>query len=247
MKATAPILAAAGLVALSGAFVAGRLAAPPAIPTDPVAAFAAGGTPSPSGPATVTVVGTGQAIGTPNQASMTFGVDFTAGSASAALNGEEAAANKLLKALEVAGIAEPDIQTQWVSLYFDSQRSTFDASSSVTATLRSLSRAGSAIDAAVAAAGDSIRLSGISLSIADTGSLMGQARKAAVTDAAVRAQQYAQGAGLKLGRVISITESDNTPSPIRYQGAAPAAPAQPIEAGQQTLSVSVMVVYALGQ
>lgn len=242
MKLTAPILAAAAMAAVltaCGDTVTMR-------PAGEVRTLATTTTPAPS-TATVTVVGTGTAAGTPDQASMSFGVEFSAGSAGSALSGESAAARRLIGALKSAGIAEPDIQTQWLSLYFDSQRSQFNASSSVSAKIRDLSRAGSIIDAAVAAAGDSIRLNGISLSIGDTSSLMQFARKQAVTDAAAKAQQYAQAAGLKLGRVVSISEVSSAPQPVYYGLGAQAAPSQPIEAGQQTLQVSVTAVYSLVQ
>ena len=198
---------------------------------------------------TITVVGTGSAVGTPNEAEMSFGVESNAGSAAAAFSGEASDARKLIDALKGAGVAEADIQTQWLSLYQDTQHGGYTASSSVSAKLRDITRAGGAVDAAVGAAGNSIRFSGISLSIADTSSLMASARKEAVQDAAARAQQYASGGGVKLGGIVSISEQDNSGGPVRYAyaGAAGAAPAQPIEAGQQTLQVSVTVVYSLVQ
>lgn len=246
MRLTSPIVAAAGLAAAVACGAAAVHIA--ALPASVVVRPAASVSPAPASGPTVTVVGTGTAAGTPDQASMSFGVEVTSGSAAAALSQESAAARKLLNALEAAGIAQKDIQTQWLSLYRDPQRGGFVASSSVSATIRDLSRAGSTIDAAVAAAGDSVTLGGISLSISDTSGLMAAARKDAVSDAQSRAQQYAQAAGLKLGGIVSISETDSSPSPIFY-GAAQAAPAagQPIEPGQQTLRVAVTVVYALNQ
>jgi uncharacterized protein YggE len=244
-KITIPILAAAGLAALSAC--AGAVTPRPAAA---IRTLVAAGTPpssSAAGP-TVTVVGSGTAAGTPDQASMSFGVESNAGSAASALGGESSAARRLIAALKSAGIADPDIQTQWVSLYYDSQNHQFDASSAVSARIRDLSRAGAIIDSAVAAAGDSIRLNGISLSIGDTSALMSDARKQAVGDAAAKAQEYAQAAGLKLGPVVSISEASSAPQPVYYGLAQPqAAAAQPIEPGQQTLEVSVTVVYSLVQ
>jgi hypothetical protein len=244
MKLTTPILAAAGIAAIAAAaFAAGHAQAPAPIVERQVASTLV--TSLPTGVRTVTVVGTGSVQGTPDQATMSFGVGVTAGSAAAALSGEAGQAQRLLNALKGDGIAEKDIQTQWVSLYPDTQHGTFVASSSVSAIIRSLSHAGSIIDAGVRAAGDSIRLQGISLSIGDTSSLMASARASAVHDAGARAGEYAQAAGMKLGQVVSISESGNAPQPVYYGGAAAPSATQPIEPGQQTLQVTVTVVYQL--
>ena len=239
MKLTAPILALGGIAALAAAILVPHPGSPRPVTTQIVAAA------SPAPGATVTVVGAGTVLGTPDQATMSFGVEVTAASASGAYSGEAAQAQKLVSALRSAGVKESDIQTQWVSLYPNQQNGTFSASSSVSALIHGLAHAGSVIDAAVRATGDSIRLQGISLSIADTSALMASARKDAVHNAQARAQQYAEAAGMKLGGIVSISESDNAPRPIMYGAAPSAAAAQPIEAGQQTLQVSVTVVYAL--
>lgn len=239
MKVTAPILALGGVAALAAGIVVAHPASPRPLTTRIVA------TTSPAPGATVTVVGAGTVLGTPDQATMSFGVEVTSSSASGAYSGEAAQAQKLLDALRAAGVKESDIQTQWVSLYPDQQNGTFTASSSVSAVIHGLAHAGSVIDAAVRATGDSIRLQGISLSIADTSALMASARKDAVHNAQARAQQYAEAAGMKLGGVVSISESDNAPRPVMYGAVPAAAQSQPIEAGQQTLAINVTVVYAL--
>lgn len=239
MKITATILAAAGLVATATACastVTVRQAAAVKAVLPPVT--------TPNGP-TVTVIGTGSAAGTPDQASMSFGVEVNASSAADALSGEASAARSLISAIKRAGIADADIQTEWVSLYPDSQHGGYTASSSVSAKIRQLGRAGSIIDAAVAAAGNDVRLSGISLSIADTSSLMAAARKQAVADAQSKAEQYATAAGMKLGGIVSISEAGSSPLPVPYDLQGASAASQPIEAGQQTLDVSVTVVYSL--
>lgn len=241
MKLTAPILALGGAGALATALLVPHPAAPQPLAAHTVA------TTSPAPNATVTVVGTGTVLGTPDQATMSFGVQVMSSSASGAYSGEASQAQKLIDALRAAGVRESDIQTEWVSLYPDQQNGTFSASSSVSAIIHGLAHAGSVIDAAVRATGDSIRLQGISLSIGDTSSLMAGARKAAVQNARARAQQYADAAGMRLGGVVSISESDGSPQPIRYGALPTAGQAQPIEAGQQTLEVSVTVVYALAQ
>jgi uncharacterized protein YggE len=198
----------------------------------------------------VTVVGLGTVSGTPDTATMSFGVEAHAGSAAGAFGAEASAAQRLIDALSGAGVAHKDLQTQGLSLYQDPQQGGYTASSSVTATLRDLAKAPAQIDAGVAATGNLARLQGVSLYISDTSSLMSSARQAAVKDAAARAADYAKSAGLRVAGVVSMSEQSDT-SPIRYQPMAGAAAAslapQPIEAGQQDLTVTVTVVYALAQ
>src|SRR5205085_1516889 len=82
----------------------------------------------------------------------------------------------------------------------------------------------------------------------DVSSAMNQTsdRQRAVIDAKDRAQQYAQLASLKLGKVISITESGGStpPTPMpSFKGAEVAA--VPLEPGQQTVAFSVTVIFEL--
>ena len=98
----------------------------------------------------------------------------------------------------------------------------------------------------VSTGGDATRISSVSYSIADDSQLVKDARARAFNDAKTRADQYAQLSGLRLGRVLSISEaSGNTPT----AGAPPAPPrsmaAVPLEPGQQTVSFSVTAVWEL--
>lgn len=120
-------------------------------------------------------------------------------------------------------------------------------SNQLTATLHDISTAGALIDAVGAAAGDAVRVNGISFSIDDDSALRAQARADAVHRAQAQAQQMAEAAGAQLGAIHSITE---TPAVITYDYAAAApmaasAGAMPIEAGTQALTVTVQVVYEI--
>lgn len=74
---------------------------------------------------------------------------------------------------------------------------------------------------------------------------MKDARARAFQDAKNRADQYAQLSGLRLGKVISISEASGA-APTHE---APAPPrdlsAVPLEPGQQTVGFSVTVVWEL--
>jgi uncharacterized protein YggE len=68
-----------------------------------------------------------------------------------------------------------------------------------------------------------------------------------VADARRKAEIYAKAAGVTLGAPLSITEGGGSPGPIfRAKMAAPMA-ATPVAQGEETLSVTVSVTWAIKQ
>ena len=109
--------------------------------------------------------------------------------------------------------------------------------------VRNLSALGAVLDSVVKAGSNQIN--GIRFDIDDKTELLDRARSQAIFDARRRAEVYAVAAGAKLGNVKSIREA-GIPSPQpRPMLRAMAADAVPIAPGEQSLSVSVTVVYAL--
>jgi uncharacterized protein len=204
-----------------------------------------------TGAARITVTGTGNVTGTPNQLVLAMGVQVTGSSVGSALGNANAAVNRVTAALRSGGVAAKDIQTSGLSIWpnypDNSQRpSGYSVSESLTATLNSLAAAGSQIDAAVRAGGNATTVSGISLNLTDTSALLAKARANAVADATVKAGQYAKALGEPLGQVLSITDqAPAQPLPVYAGDSASAAKASvPISPGTQQLSVSVTVVFA---
>jgi uncharacterized protein YggE len=236
-KSTPTLLLAAGAaVALASCAGTPRSALAPAVRTVQPIATTSGADPAP---------------GTPNVLTISVGVQTTAGHAVDALGQNGQKARAVIDALKGNGVADKDIQTSQLSLWphYTSPNvlTGYDVSDTVTAKLRDVGRAGQAIDAAVAAAGDSGRLQGVSFSFDDDTGLKAQARHDAVVQARAQAQQLADAAGVKLGALRSLTEtSQSTPWPVQFAGATggavPAAPT-PIQAGTQNLTVEVTTVY----
>jgi uncharacterized protein YggE len=195
----------------------------------------------------ITVQGLGTIDATPDQVAFSFGVQTSAKSASAALSSNSEAATKVIAALKAAGIAAKDIQTQSVSL---SQRLSDDgqtvvgysASSSVSATLPSIAKAGEVIDAAVAAGADSV--DGPALTVSNERTLERKALAAAVSDAKARAQALADAAGVSLGSIVGISETGSAPVPFLQKSDMAAAAPAPIEPGTQQVQESVTVTFA---
>jgi uncharacterized protein YggE len=204
-----------------------------------------------SKPRTITGTATGEVEGTPDTLTVSLGVQTNGGSATEALARNADRATAVINALKGAGVAPADLQTSQLSLYptFDNKgRPTgYSVSNMVTAEVHDVANAGGIVDAAAAQAGNDIRVNGISLSIEDTSRLVAAARRDAVTRARAQAQQLARAAGVRLGPLQRVTERRHQPAAAEHLGfAADAALSRtPIEAGSQTLSVDVTVVYTI--
>jgi uncharacterized protein len=206
-------------------------------------------------PRTITVGGQGQAEAKPDQALVQLGVENNAKTAAAALSANSTQMQGLLNALQAAGVAPADIQTQQVSL--SPQYSTpgqgggtpelsgYTATNVVQVRVRDLNKLGQMLDSAVRAGGN--RVQGIQFVVSDMTQVEAQAREAAWNDAEAKAQQLAGLAGTGLGDVVTITESSVTPPrPFASADVAPQAAGVPVQPGTETVQATVQVVWALG-
>jgi uncharacterized protein YggE len=206
---------------------------------------------SATGPARITVTGTGSVTGTPNQLMLSMGVQVNGASVSSALAEANQAVSSVTAALRRRGVAAADIQTSGLSIYPNYQGNSqipvgYGVSESLTAKLNDLGTAGGQIEAAVHAGGNATTVDNVSLNLADDGSLLAGARANAIKDAHAKAAQFARALGVPLGQVISVSSVDQVAQPVMYGAAAsaPKAAPVPISPGSQQVSVSVTVVYA---
>jgi uncharacterized protein YggE len=240
--------------AVTGVFTLGGCGS--AAPSSPAGQASASAQPATLAAATgstrITVTGTGSVTGTPNQLILSMGVQVNGPSVGSALASADDAVGRVTAALRTRGVAAADIQTSGLSIwptYPDGSQvpSGYSVSESLTATLNSLSAAGTQIDAAVHAGGNATTVSGISLNLTDDSSLLAAARARAVTDAEAKAGQYAKALGEPLGPVVSITDQTSAQPLPQYamSSAAAAGKAVPISPGTQQLSVSISAVFAI--
>jgi uncharacterized protein YggE len=199
-------------------------------------------------PAGLTVTGLGSVRTVPDRASFSFGVETQAATARAALTQNAAEAKKLLDALRAAGIAAADLQTSQVSLNpRTDERGTgivgYSATTTVTATVRELSRAGAVVDAAVDAGANTV--SGPSLTRGDTDAQYRQALRLAYADASTKAEALAAAAGKTLGAVTAIVESSSGSVPYAVAKDAAASTAVEIAPGTQSVDAVVTVTFAV--
>lgn len=203
----------------------------------------------------VNVVGTGQAFGTPDQASVSVGVETFATTVGEATTQNQATVDKVMAALKAMGIADEDIQTANYSLYAEQKYGDngpegiagYRVSNQVNVKIRDINQVGDVLAAATDAGANSIY--GVSFSVADPEALLQQARAAAMADAAKRAQSLAQLGNVALGGITTISESYGAAAfPMAATASYAmdmAAPVPSINPGQLSFEVQVQVTYAI--
>lgn len=205
---------------------------------------------------TVTVHGTGIVKATPDVLEIVFGAEGNATTAKAALDQVGTASDAIVKLAKSNKVDKEDIQSSQIYLsptydYTDgtSRITGYTASVTITVTLRDTDRASDLLDAAATAAGNALRLRGMTWSVDDPSKALEDARVAAMEDAKTRAETLAKSGGAKLGKVLTIGESSQSVSPPMYDTSGgkgeSASPGVAIEAGTSAISVNVDVVYEL--
>jgi uncharacterized protein len=202
-------------------------------------------------PREVTVVGSGHVQGVPDTLTAEVGIEFTAPDVTAAMNQTNDRQQAVINALTGAGVDHKDITTTEVSLQPEHDSSAnvitgYRANNSIRVKIHPTDSASHVLAVIVGTGGDATRINSVSYSIADDSQLVKDARAHAFQDAKNRAEQYAQLAGLKLGKVISISEASggaSTMPPAPPRGGI--AESVPLEPGQQTVSFSVTAVWQL--
>lgn len=208
-----------------------------------------------TGGAGIAVTGIGEVAGTPDTLTMTFGISVLRDSVSVAVTDSAELTDELISALEANGVAEEDIQTANFSIFpeydysGEQQRLVgFRVQNSVVAKIRDIDSAGEVIDAAAAAGGDEVIVSGVSFSIEDDAELVEAARANAWADAEAKAQQLAELSGVTLGEPVAISETISAfPSPMFRAEAVEemAVLSTPIEPGQEQVAVTLNVRFAI--
>lgn len=198
----------------------------------------------------------GRTTRVPDVATIRAGVVAQAPTAAGALADQAGRMARVLAALKKAGVADGDVATADVGLspqyrYQDGQPpqiTGYQASNNVAIRFRDVKRAGTILDALVAAGANQI--SGPDLSIDQPDAAFDEARVDAIKRARARAELYAKAAGLRVARMVSINEggtSDNGPRPpMLYMRAAVAEKADTqIAAGEKDVTVTVNVRFLL--
>lgn len=208
----------------------------------------------PPGPGLITVTGEATLPTAPDMATVSLGVTAQGKTAAEALSTNTAALQAVMTRLAEAGVAPRDIQTSDLSLSPNWEMDEasgantitgYVASNMISLQVRDLAGLGGVLDAVVADGANT--LNGISFGLQDPKPVMTAARKAAVEDARDRAETLAAAAGVRLGRVLSLSEGGGyqPPQPMfRLERAAPQ-DAVPVSGGEIGFSSSVTLVYEI--
>lgn len=205
---------------------------------------------------TITVEGEGRAASAPDTAVIQTGVVTRSAAAGEALSANSKAMEKVMDVLKRHEIAAEDIQTASLSVipeYGRDERGRRDpeiagyrVTNLVRVRVRKLSELGQVLDALVKAGSNQI--AGIGFEIDDPAAFLEQARRQAVADARGRAELYAQAAGVRLGRVLAISERPiDLPAPLNLARgmAAESVSAVPVAPGETEFRMTVHMVFAL--
>ena len=199
----------------------------------------------------------------PDLAVFSAGVSNQGKTAGEALSANSADMNKVIAALKRAGIADRDIQTSNLNLnpIYQPQRQLpdgtiepaqpkiigYQVNNTVNVRQRKLSEFGRVIDTLVEAGANQVN--GPSFQMDEPDAATDEARLAAMKKARARAELYARAAGLRVVRILSISESGGyVPGPpvvFARMAADSAAAPSPVAAGEIQLNANVTVSFEL--
>ncbi|MFC7300771.1 SIMPL domain-containing protein [Cognatiluteimonas weifangensis] len=196
-----------------------------------------------------------QARRVPDVATISAGVVTQAADANAAMRANATRMDKVLAAIRAAGIAERDIQTSGVALnpqyrYADNQAPAitgYQASNTVNLKVRDLARLGQVLDALVASGANQVNGPGFEIDQPDAA--YDEARRSALDKAQARAAMYAAALGLRVRRIVSISEGAGfqPPLPMLAMARAKTEADTAIAPGETTLTAHLDVVFELGR
>ena len=216
----------------------------------------------------VHVAGMAKVSVAPDVADLWIGVNTARPTALEAVSANTFAMNNLVDALKKRGVAPKDIQTSRVSItpqYSQPAEAKpgvppeatipkvvgYEVINAVQVTTKDLNKIGELLDAALNAGSN--QLQGLVFRIDDREAGKKELRAKALDDAKQKAELYARRAGMVLGPVVLITESDAgwMPAPRgadafgAAMAPAPVAAPMPVSPGEQEISLSVTVSYEL--
>jgi len=209
---------------------------------------------------TLSVSGSGKASAEPDKVTISVGVQTQGDDVVLAVADNNRQSSAVQDALLQAGVSPADLQSTYFSVWnspiYDPSGSptglvTYYVDNTLTATLRDPSRLGAMLQAALSAGANNIQ--GISFGVSETKPFEDEARQKAMADAQTRAEMMATAAGVRLGKLTSISTSVSSAQPIPYYayamgggdrgGGGGGGP--PISSGVAEIEASVYLVYEL--
>ena len=190
----------------------------------------------------------------PDVAVISTGVVTQAADAATAMRENAARMARVLAALKRAGVAEKDVTTSSINLmpqyrYNNNQPPVitgYQAGNQLSVRFRDIGKSGAILDALVAQGSNEI--SGPTLMLDNSEAALDEARIAAIKAGRARAEIYAAAAGMRIKRIIAISENDGmnvVPRPMMLNMAKSAEADTVVMPGEQSLGVTVMMAFEL--
>lgn len=168
---------------------------------------------------TFDVSGEGSVTVAPDEAQTSLGVQKTAGSVAAAQEQVNQVMKSATNKLKALGIAEADIQTTNYSVYPNYQAGQtpngYVVSANLLIKIHDFTKVGPTLDLAGQLGMNQV--GGLAFTLSDElkAKTLSQARKQAIEAAEKKAQELAQLSGMKLGRIVNVTEGEmGGPRPV---------------------------------
>lgn len=193
----------------------------------------------------------------PDVATFSAGVITESLTAKKAMQENAQRMTRVFAALKAAGVKAEDIQTSGLNLnaqYVYQENLPpkirgYQASNNVSIRLHDLEKSGDVLDVLVSEGAN--QLSGPSFTIDDPEKMLDETRKEAMAKARNRAELYASAAGLKIKRIVSISENvsggERPPMPMMAMAKMESAmdASTPVASGQVSYTANVNVTYEL--
>ena len=192
----------------------------------------------------------------PDIAIISAGVVTNAADAASAMQDNATRMTRVLAALKKAGVADKDVTTSSINLspqyrYVENQAPVvvgYQASNQVTVRFRDIAKSGTILDALVKEGANQIN--GPTLTLDKPEAAQDEARVEAIKTARARADLYANAVGMKVKRIVAISESGAempSPPPMVMMARADfaAAPRSKIIAGEQKVGITLNVKFEL--
>ena len=200
-------------------------------------------------PAGITVVGSGAAAAAVDQVSIALGVEVVRAQPGDAFTAAASTANRVLSILADGGVSSRSVRTSDLTLgpktdYQNGRQLLlgYQAGQRLTVLLEGLHGIERLLTDVATLGGEGVRIDGVTLTAGHPQEALAAARKAAFTDATVKAQHFAALADRPLGEVQWIDErpTGGGPRPIMAMRAA-APEAMPVATGDAQVTAEITV------
>ena len=199
---------------------------------------------------------TGEVSRIPDVALISAGVTTQASTATDALAQNATRMDRVRGALKRAGVADRDIQTASINLspqyrYPNNEQPVltgYQASNQLSVKFRDIRASGKILDALVGQGANQIN--GPTLSIDKPDAALDEARGKAIAIGRARAELYARSLGMRVVRVVSVSEAGGWTAPpprpmVMMAGAESADAKTVVDPGEQQLQVTVALIFEL--